>query len=80
MSGYDFDLIDEIREVTTVPMTILGGVGSIEDIGNALKRYGIIGAAAGSFFVFKGRFRAVLINYPTEDEKQNLIDKYFKTD
>ncbi len=35
--------------------------------------FGIIGAAAGSLFVFKGVYRAVLINYPCRDEKDGLI-------
>ncbi len=30
----------------------------------ALALIGIVGAAAGSMFVFKGPYRAVLINYP----------------
>jgi hypothetical protein len=30
---------------------------------------GLIGAAAGSLFVFKGKYRAVLINYPNRMEK-----------
>jgi len=33
------------------------------------KRYGTIGAAAGSIFVFKGKYRAVLIQYPARQEK-----------
>jgi len=33
---------------------------------------GIIGAAAGSLFVFKGKYRAVLINYPNPQKKLDL--------
>ena len=36
-------------------------------------RLGIVGAAAGSLFVFKGVYRAVLINYPNRAEKDELI-------
>lgn len=78
MKGYDFNLIDKIRESITVPMTILGGAGTINDIGELIERHGIIGAAAGSLFVFKGKYRAVLINYPNKTEKEQLIQKYFK--
>ncbi len=35
---------------------------------------GVIGAAAGSLFVFKGPFRAVLINYPDPSRKARLFD------
>lgn len=77
MKGYDMILINKVRENISIPLTVLGGAGSIDDIGNVIKNHGIIGVAAGSLFVFKGKFRAVLINYPTMDEKNKLIEKYF---
>ena len=43
-----------------------------------IKRYGIIGAAAGSLFVFKGKYKAVLISYPNRFEKDALIDTFYK--
>jgi cyclase len=72
MKGYDFDLIDLVRNEISTPLTVLGGVGSLDDIQNLVRRYGIIGAAAGSFFVFKGKYRAVLINYPSREEKSGI--------
>jgi cyclase len=73
MTGYDFNLIDMIRDLTDVPITALGGAGSLDDIKLLIDRYKIIGAAAGSLFVFKGKYRAVLINYPTKEEKKLLL-------
>jgi cyclase len=58
-------------------MTVLGGAGSLEDIGAVIKQHGMIGAAAGSLFVFKGKYRAVLISYPNKIDKANLIKNYF---
>ena len=77
MKGYDMNLIDSVREVIDIPFTVLGGAGSFEDVGKVINRHGIIGVAAGSLFVFKGKYRAVLINYPTNVEKASLIEKYF---
>lgn len=77
MKGYDMNLINKIRETISIPLTVLGGASSLDDIGNVIKEHGIIGVSAGSFFVFKGKFRAVLISYPTVDEKAMLIEKYF---
>jgi imidazole glycerol-phosphate synthase subunit HisF len=77
MKGYDLGLIQKIREVISIPLTVMGGAGTLDDIGEVIKQHGIIGAAAGSLFVFKGKYRAVLINYPTPIEKQHLLDKYF---
>lgn len=78
MKGYDMALLENVRDAITIPLTVLGGAGSLSDMGNVINKFGIIGVAAGSLFVFKGKFRAVLINYPTVIEKAVLIEKYFK--
>lgn len=72
MKGYDFDLIDSVRNAISTPLTVIGGAGSLDDIRSLVSRYGIIGAAAGSLFVFKGKYRAVLINYPGLEEKLGI--------
>ena len=77
MKGFDLDLITKIRDVTSIPITVLGGAGTLDDIGNIIERFGIIGIAAGSLFVFKGKYRAVLINYPTAIEKNSILQKHF---
>ncbi len=76
MNGYDRKIINKIRNAISIPMTVLGGAGELDDIGKIIKEHGIIGVAAGSLFVFKGKYKAVLINYPNEIEKEKLIDKY----
>lgn len=72
MKGYDFNLIDKIAETISIPLTVLGGAGSLSDIEKVIQKHGVIGVAAGSLFVFKGPYKAVLINYPTQIEK-NII-------
>lgn len=71
--GYDLELVRLVRETTGVPITAIGGAGSLKDIGELIRRFGVIGAAAGSLFVFKGVYRAVLINYPGAAERDALI-------
>jgi cyclase len=66
-------LAEKLRNVTSLPLTVLGGAGSLEDIGKLINKFGIIGAAAGSLFVFKGKYKAVLINYPNPTEKDAII-------
>lgn len=73
MEGYDLDLVTQVRDATSLPLTVLGGAGSLKDIAELIRSFGIIGAAAGSLFVFKGVYRAVLINYPSRAEKDALI-------
>ena len=75
MKGFDLDLVDRIRKSVNVPITVLGGAGSLADIGQLIKKYGTLGAAAGSLFVFKGVYKAVLINYPNRDQKEQLIQQ-----
>jgi cyclase len=72
MHGFDFELVGRVRGAVSVPLTILGGAGSFDDIRELVQRYPIIGAAAGSLFVFKGKYRAVLINYPGRGELDAL--------
>lgn len=73
MKGYDLELAKRVRDVTNLPITVLGGAGSLKDIAALIEAFGVIGAAAGSLFVFKGNFRAVLINYPIRAEKDALV-------
>lgn len=72
MQGFDFNLFDIARDIIDGPLTILGGAGKIEDIKDAIKRYQTIGVSAGSLFVFKGKYKAVLINYPNLQERKSL--------
>lgn len=78
MKGYDLSLIEKIKPLIDVPMTVLGGAGSLDDIEKLIRKFGIIGCSAGSLFVFKGKYKAVLINYPKNEEKEKLI-RHIKT-
>jgi imidazole glycerol-phosphate synthase subunit HisF len=73
MLGYDLALAVRLRRALGVPMTVLGGAGSLADIGKLIEACGVVGAAAGSLFVFKGAYKAVLINYPNPAQKDDLI-------
>jgi cyclase len=73
LGGYDLELARRVRDCMSLPLTVLGGAGSLADIRRLIEEFGLIGAAAGSLFVFKGVYRAVLINYPTRAEKDKLV-------
>ncbi len=75
MKGYDLDLVHKIRDAVNLPITVLGGAGSLNDIAQLISTFGIVGASAGSLFVFKGKYRAVLINYPSRVDKDALIEQ-----
>ncbi len=80
MTGYDLEMCEKVRELTDVPLTFLGGAGSYADLKELVSHFKIIGAAAGSIFVFKGKYKAVLIQYPSPEEKKEIqslkISKY----
>ncbi|KQY84847.1 AglZ/HisF2 family acetamidino modification protein [Brevundimonas sp. Root1423] len=73
MAGYDLDLARTARNTLNIPFTILGGAGAPSHIEDLLAACGIVGAAAGSLFVYKGGLRAVLINYPDQAAKDAMI-------
>jgi cyclase len=66
------DLLKRIASDVKIPIIALGGASSISDLKNVLKTE-ISAAAAGSIFVFFGRLRAVLINYPSREEFEDQI-------
>jgi cyclase len=72
MKGYDINLAKKVRKAINIPLTLLGGAGSLDDFRHLIQACGIVGAAAGSFFVFKGFYRAVLISYLSKEQKDSL--------
>ena len=77
MTGYDMELASKICAKVNIPVTMLGGASCLKDIEGLFRSCGVVGAAAGSLFVFKGKYKAVLINYPTEKQKDDLIANAF---
>ena len=74
MTGYDLSIARALRESIDVPMSVLGGAGSLDHMRELFAACGVVGASAGSFFVFKGAYRAVLITYPTMAQKDLLFN------
>jgi len=72
MKGMDFPLIREATRDLRVPLIAVGGVGSLEDIRQAVEA-GASAVSAGAFFVFYGPHRAVLITYPRYSDLEALL-------
>jgi imidazole glycerol-phosphate synthase subunit HisF len=73
MQGYDLEFIAKAKALMNVPITLLGGAGSFDHFLELFNHVGLVGAGAGSFFVFKGKYRAVLISYPSYNQKKSLF-------
>ena len=69
MNGMDDDLIKKTKEEVNLPIIYCGGIGSTLDIKSAFK-HNISAVGVGSFFIFYGPHKAVLISYPHEEFKK----------
>lgn len=75
MQGYDIELISKVASAVSIPVIACGGAGSINDLVAAARQGGASAVAAGSMFVFHGRHRAVLVNFPSQDELKATLYK-----
>lgn len=72
--GYDFDLVKSISESISMPIIALGGAKDLSDFSNAVNYSYASAVAAGSIFVYHGPRKAVLINYPSQEELAGLFN------
>jgi cyclase len=72
MQGYDLELIKQVADAVNIPVIASGGAGALEDFKEAVDACASA-VSAGSMFVFHGPRRAVLINYPSKSELENLF-------
>ena len=68
MQGYDVDLVKSISAAVSVPVVALGGAGKKEDMEQVYRSGHANGLAAGSLFIYQGKNRGVLVNYPNKEE------------
>jgi cyclase len=73
MTGYDIPLIRSVTSKVHIPVIALGGAGMMQDFSQAIHDGGAAAAAAGSMFVYFGRKKAVLINYPNRGEIEEIL-------
>jgi len=66
-TGYNCDLIASVSRAVTVPVIANGGSGETQHFRLAVLA-GASAVAAGTQFTYHGSRRAVLINYPTDNE------------
>lgn len=75
MNGYDYDLLMKVTQNVAVPVIAMGGAGNISHFSEAVKKTHVSAVAAGSFFVYQGPHKAVLISYPKRKELEALINQ-----
>ncbi|MBN1521886.1 MAG: imidazole glycerol phosphate synthase subunit HisF [Candidatus Aureabacteria bacterium] len=75
MEGYDIELIKKVSGSVNVPVIACGGAGKPGDFFSAVSVGGAAAVAAGSLFVFQGKYRAVLISYPSSSELEKVFNQ-----
>lgn len=76
MTGYDLDLVREISKAVAIPVVAAGGAGGMDDFRLAIES-NASAVAAGSFFVYHGARKAVLISYPSQEVLKNIFSNEY---
>ena len=66
-------LLEKMSSAVDTPIIACGGAGTLQHMREAVDKAHVPAFAAGSMFVFHGKHRAVLINYPTQKELDQLF-------
>lgn len=74
LAGYDYELIKKITDQVNIPVIACGGASGLEDIARVVKYSGASAAAAGSIFVYQGGNKGVLINYPSYQQLEKIVN------
>ncbi len=72
MKGFDLETIQQVCAAVQVPVIALGGAGNLKDLRSAVDA-GASAVAASSLFVYHGKLKGVLINYPSQPELRSLF-------
>ena len=74
--GFDIDLYKLIQNEVHLPIIAHGGASDINSFNELFDSTDISSASAGSAFVYFGKRKAVLINYPEKKEIDVIMNKY----
>lgn len=72
-AGYEINLIKSFTDILNIPVIACGGAKNYQDLFDVCVNGGASAASAGSLFVFQGNLKAVLINFPSQNEINNLF-------
>lgn len=73
--GFDLNLLKGVSHAVSVPVIALGGCGSVEHLGLAVKEGGASAVALGSMAVYQGKDLGVLIGFPSQTEIRNVMNQ-----
>jgi len=74
--GYDIDLYKIVENTVGIPIVASGGAQNLESIIELFDKTNLSAAAVGNSFIYFGSRKAVLINYPSKEEINKIMEKY----
>jgi imidazole glycerol-phosphate synthase subunit HisF len=72
MQGYDLNFVKSISQFISRPFINVGGCSNLNDIRKLFEASPYVAAGCSSLFVYKGIYKAVLISYPSDTQKEEL--------
>jgi len=73
-NGYDLKLIESVTSKVHVPVIANGGAGTLQHIGDVIKKGGASAVAVGSMVVFQKKDMGVLVNFPNKENLLKFLD------
>lgn len=73
MQGYDIELTKIVAKAVNVPVIASGGAGNVSHMAQVVQEGFASAVTAGSLFVYHGKLRGVLINFPSQDTLQREL-------
>jgi cyclase len=74
-SGFDVDLTRKVSEAVGIPVIANGGAGSIEHIGEVVKKGHASAVCLGSMVVYQQKGMGVLVNFPDKEKLEEVLVK-----
>lgn len=72
-SGFDIELTRKVSDAVSVPVIANGGAGSIEHVGEVIKKGNASAVCLGSMVVYQQKGMGVLVNFPDKKKLQGVI-------
>lgn len=74
-NGFDLELVEQVASAVNIPVVAQGGAAALSDFREVVRTTHASAVAAGNFFTFHGKHKAVLLTYPSYDD----LDRLFKS-
>jgi cyclase len=71
--GFDLDLTASVSQVVNIPVIANGGAGSVQHIGDVIRKGRASAVALGSMVVYQGKDHGVLVNFPGKEELEGVL-------